>query len=215
MKKILSILIAAVIGLTSTLAVSLSVFADDDVSMTQEEFIEKADEFVKVTDDGLIELELPDDLIDELSPEEYEQMMAGITAINDAVESGDLSVTPNGTIYETDDDELVVQGGNVDKLTWNWWGIRRYANHNNAKYISDLCAETAETFSYVGAGSLFVGICCSGIPYAGEIIDCFGACSMITSTYFSGFGRNINFYNGDSGVIIDFTWILAYQVQSQ
>lgn len=219
MKKILAVFVAAVVGVTSTFAISSKAFAEaaeNDAAMAQEEFISEANEYVEVTDDGFIELELPDELIDELTPEEYEQMMAGISAINEAVESGELEVTPNGTIYETEDDELVVQGGNVDKLTWHWWGVRRYASHNNANYMANQCAKYAEGFGAFSYSAGLVALLGSKLSKTASIILGFiSGCAGLTGLYFSGLGRNIGYYNGSSGVVIDITWILVYKVKSQ
>lgn len=219
MKRILAVFVAAVVGVTSTFAVSSKAFAEsaeNDAVMTQEEFISEADEYIEVTDDGFIELELPDELIGELTPEEYEQMMAGISTINEAVESGELAVTPNGTIYETDDDELVVQGGNVDKVQLKWWGIRRYANYNNARYIANECGRYSEDFGALTYVAGLVTASCNKLSKtASKVIGFFTCCAGLTSIYFARLGRNINNCNGDSGVVIDMTWILAYKVRSQ
>lgn len=215
MKKVLAIFVAAVVGVTSTFAVSSSAFADD-VSMSQEQFIEKADEFVEVTDDGLIELELPDKLVDAIEPEEYEQIMEGIAAINEAVESGELAVTSNGTIYETEDEELVVQGGNVNKITLNWWGVRIWLDHDNAKYFANQMSKVGEwttSLSYrlglVSGASAFVS------KTAGAILFGLSGLAGLFGVYFTRLGRNINYYNGYKGVIIDITWVFVYQVKSQ
>lgn len=218
MKKIMAVFVAAIVSVTSTFAVSSKAFAEaaeNDASITQEEFISEADEFVEVTDDGFIELELPDELIDELTPEEYEQMMAGISAINEAIESGELEVTPNGTIYETEDDELVVQGGNVDKLNYHWWGIRRYACHDCANDMAYQSKLYSNTFKGMAAGGMISKWLSKGLPASSTIASFVKVCSKLCGGYFSLLSKKITEKNGRSGIILDITWILVFKVKSQ
>ncbi len=214
MKKVLAIFVAAVVGVTSTFAVSSSAFADD-VSMSQEQFIEKADEFVEVTDDGLIELELPDKLVDAIEPEEYEQIMTGIATINEAVENGELTVTPNGTIYETDDEELVVQGGNVNKSTWHWWGFTMYLDHNNAKTMAYDISIMARCLEVGGTITGCAAKCASINPLLATLLKGLSAGMVYARFQLVGLSSKINYYNDRSGVVADVTWLLTYSVKSQ
>ena len=137
MRKILSLLLVLSIVVTSTVWEEPNVFAQElqMEEMSQEAFIEESNEFVEVSEEGLIELELPDDLLEQISEEEYAVYLEAIDSINELIEQGELKATENGTLYETSDDELVVQGGNVDKMVYHWWGYTRYANNKNTKKL--------------------------------------------------------------------------------
>lgn len=71
MRKILSLLLVLSIVVTSTVWEEPNVFAQElqMEEMSQEAFIEESNEFVEVSEEGLIELELPDDLLEQISEE--------------------------------------------------------------------------------------------------------------------------------------------------
>lgn len=50
---------------------------------------------------------------------------------------------------------------------------------------------------------------------AAIILGFISGCAGLSGIYFSGLGRNISYYNGSSGVVIDITWFLVYNVKSQ
>lgn len=52
---------------------------------------------------------------------------------NKEINEGKLSVTPNGTLYETDDDEACVQGGNVNKTVKKVGVYYHFYNTTNSK----------------------------------------------------------------------------------
>lgn len=207
MKRIISNFFAFIISATFIFtALSTSAFANEE--MTQEEFLAEVEDYIEVSEMGLIELDLPESLESHFSKEEYETMMAGLDELNMLIESGELEVTENGTIYESNDEELVVQGGNVNKVTWHWWGVRRYASKSKA-------AKLARDFSAIAIG-------CGAISTVSGFFGPAGIAVSIT-TAIVGTGRagllanDINYYNGltDRGVIIDLRWILTYKVSCQ
>ena len=190
----------------STTNAQINTFATEEI--TQEEFIKEASAYVEVSEDGLIELSLPKSFEYQIDTKEYEAILDGINAINKLVEDGELEVTENGTIYEANDTELVVQGGNVNKVTWHWWGVRRYASKSVA-------TELAHDFSAISVG-------CGAVSTVAGFFGPVGVAVAIT-TAIVGTGRagllanDINYYNSKTnrGVIIDLRWILTYKVSCQ
>lgn len=131
-KRILSNFFAFIISATFIFtALSTSAFANEE--MTQEEFLAEVEDYIEVSETGLIELDLPESLESHFNKEEYETMMAGLDELNMLIEIGELEVTENGTIYEANDEELVVQGGNVNKVTWHWWGVYSLKTKSKSK----------------------------------------------------------------------------------
>lgn len=133
MRKIVTIVIVLCLGLNNSVFVNANEISNvNEVSSMKEiantnsemnDFIQEADKYIIVNDEGLIELNLPDNIIEMIDADEYEMILQGIDNINNEVESGDVIVTDNGTVYDTSDDELVVQGGNVNKVVKHWWGL--------------------------------------------------------------------------------------------
>ena len=203
MKKIISLFIALAMSLSVTLP--LKSFAE---SSNQEDIISLVEQYVDVTEDGFIKLELTDSLIQDIGKENYESFLSGIETINSLISIGELSVTDNGTIYELNDDELIVQGGNVDKVTYHWWGIRRYASNSSTKEIIDY-------FSTVSNGA---GIACGGTAAIGLIFPAAlpaSAFSGVGAGYFGLLASRISANNKGRGVIIDLTYVLVFNIKPQ
>ena len=130
------------------------------------------------------------------------------------IEDGKLSITENGTIYESDNEELVVQGGNVDDFEWHWWGVRRYASHNSA---SDIAYKLNKAGSRAGYILTIAGVVALFVPEG--LVKLVAACISVGAgfawAYLSDIANDINYYNGSRGVIIDFTWVLYFDICSQ
>ena len=208
MKKIWSTISATIISFTLALsATSVTAFASND-NLTSAEIIDIADDFVNVSDDGFIELELPQDIINQLTSEEYNAMMFGINSINDSIASGELETTQNGTIYAADDDELVVQGGNVNDVEVHWWGVRRYASSAAANKLAlDLSKASNACWGVSAIAALIGGPYGTGVAIAGV----FGA------VLFGFMSSDISYQNSltSRGIVWDLKWIGIYSVYPQ
>lgn len=180
-------------------------FVDEKTSHAR--FIAAAEAYVSKSEEGLIELNLPQSVISMISEEEYDALLMGIEETNDLITDDILAVTDNLTIYEVDEAELVVQGGNVNKVTWHWWGIRRYASRASANYI----ANCLNKFSYGSATASAVSSCLGPYGIPAVIIFAFGALRA------GWLASDISYYNSltNRGVIIDLRWIISYKVSCQ
>lgn len=118
-----------------------------------------------------------------------------------------LKTTENGTIYESADDELVVQGGNVDKVTWHWWGVRKYACHNCAEDLAHAYEQIAIGTTGTAGIAVFFPPVGTGVAIA----------SIFGTTRAALLANSIKYYNGktDRGVIVDLRWIVTYKVSCQ
>lgn len=215
MKKIITFLISAALTVTTAISsMPASAFAAEDEVLTQEEFIEESDNYVEVSDEGLIEFNIPDELVEQISEEEYNVYLEAIDKINQLIEDGELSVTDAGSIYESDNEELVIQGGNVDCVEWHWWGVRRYANHNNASTIARNLSRCSATAGYVSCVGVALGyVLPSATAKAVAAVVAIGA--TFAWAYYGHVASEISYYNGSRGVIIDVTWVLYFDVCSQ
>ena len=214
MRKILSLLLVLSIVVTSTVWEEPNVFAQElqMEEMSQEAFIEESNEFVEVSEEGLIELELPDDLLEQISEEEYAVYLEAIDSINELIEQGELKATENGTLYETSDDELVVQGGNVDKMVYHWWGYTRYANNKNTKKLINRF-NTASNGAWVVCGGTASASYLFPVsaPYTGLVSGLTG----MAAGYWGLLATRMSAKNKGKGVIVNMTWVLVFAVKSQ
>ncbi|WP_302630167.1 hypothetical protein [uncultured Eubacterium sp.] len=214
MRKILSLLLVLSIVVTSTVWEEPNVFAQElqMEEMSQEAFIEESNEFVEVSEEGLIELELPDDLLEQISEEEYAVYLEAIDSINELIEQGELKATENGTLYETSDDELVVQGGNVDKMVYHWWGYTRYANNKNTKKLINRF-NTASNGAWVVCGGTASASYLFPVsaPYTGLVSGLTG----MAAGYWGLLATRMSAKNKGKGVIVNMTWVLVFTVKSQ
>ena len=132
--KIVALLMAMALMINSA---NTYVYADDynyEVGISFEQLVEALDDDVEVIDGQFI-LDLSQNEIEKIGQDNYDSILEGIEYVNELLQTEAYDVTENGTIYETDD-ELTIQGGNVDKVVYKWWGIKRYASKKNAKKIA-------------------------------------------------------------------------------
>lgn len=217
LKKLTSLLLVMAIVFTFAVTPVSAVNAGEDVENglpdTDDEalqIIAAVDPYVRKSGNKLI-VTLPTTLSRQLGPNVVSAIQNGLNDINTAVASGTLALTASGTIYDPNDEELVVQGGNVDKVTWHWWGIRRYASTSNASRLS------------LVAHNCSIALCTSGtvaaafIPAAGPIGVAVSLFSYFNGAKFEMLANSINHYNAltTRGVIIDMRWLITYKVTSQ
>lgn len=216
MKRFLSIISAVSIALYVTLSANLGLvaFATEDETLSQEEFINIADEYIEVSDEGVIEFDIPETISEKISEEDLITYKESIDNLNLLIEEGVLTITENGTIYETDNDELVVQGGNVDDVSIHWWGVRRYASHNTANKIAYKAGNFSAWSGYATFASA-LGVLLVPDGRVKAALSICTACAAFPWAYFAHLQNNINYYNGSRGVVIDVTWVLIFDVYSQ
>lgn len=213
MKKIIAMTMILCITLNSSIFVSADEVSYENESSDMTAFIEKADDYVEVNNEGLIELNLPDNIVKMIDSDEYENILQGIDEINSEVKSGQVVVTDNGTIYDISDDELVVQGGNVDKVVKHWWGFTRYANNKNSKKLVKKLNSDASSISIIATGSGAVAL----IPLPATTLPAgaAAAASGLSAAWMTRLACLIDQKNKGKGVKITLTWCMIYTVKGQ
>lgn len=216
MKETLCNGIVALLAITSisTNFTTTIAYADEaEIELKQEvtsdeDMINLLDEYITVTEDGLFELNAPESIIDYVGEDYYASLLDGVDNVNDMALEGEVEITENGSVYETDDNDLVVQGGGVDKVKTYWWGERRWACTKCANKI-------ANDLNKVSTGawgiSAIAGILGGPVGIGAGIGSAIGA---VRAGWMSG---DISYYNSKTkrGVIIDCRWILTYKVKCQ
>ena len=182
-------------------------------NLTEDKVIQILERYVSVSDEGYIYLkDIPDRVAVVLGDEVIQYYDTVMDELNKLVKSDELYITCNGTIYELSDDEIVVQGGNVDKVVYSWWGYTRYANNSNSKKMVKELNSKANGLSGAGATAALVGCI---VPVTKPITAVISASNGIGSAYFKLVAEKIEDKNKGKGVIIKMTWAFVFTVQSQ
>lgn len=235
MKKILLNKVTKIIAITLAMAITVSninvsVYADsgeyaqnhyeqEEYGITFDELIDELDDDVEVVN-GQFVLEISQKEIDKIGQENYEAILAGMEQVNDLLQTEEYDVTDNGTVYEINED-LAIQGGNVDKVVVKWWGIKRYASKKSAKKIvstfntisNSAWMVSGGTASYTAAAALAPeGLISKGSAAVSALIS---GLSAVGAGYFGLIATRIDAKNGSIGVIINFTWVGIFTVKKQ
>lgn len=133
-----------------------------------------------------------------------DSIVRGIENVNNEIKSGELEVLENGTIVESDDDELYLQGGSTYDRTY-WWGKRRYKSTSAAKKWAYLLNGAAA----VNAGASLIG---------GAAFGAYGALpNGMTSVYAWYLANDISYVNSctSRGIKADLWWCLYFEIRKQ
>ena len=169
---------------------------------------------------GQFVLSVSEDEIACFDQEDFESILYGMDTVNGLLRTDAYDVTANGTVYETDE-QLVIQGGNVDKVVVKWWGIKRYASKSSADKIVSTFNTISNsawmvpggTASYAAAAALFPeGL----ISKTSSAVSAFvSGITAVAAGYYGLIATRIDAKNGTKGVIINITWVGAFTVTSQ
>lgn len=214
-KRLLSLLISATMLFSTTTSAFLSNASTEKI-YTEEEKLELVEKFVEFDGEKLAFTDCQS-VVSILGNENYKSILNAFSEINNLVESGDLAITENLTIYETADEELVVQGGNVNKTKLCWNGLKSYFSKTNAE-------KAAREFQRMGDGLSAVSTGCGIVlGLAGATPFGIGSAAIALISFIYGTQskwiaediRYVNSTNGNNGVILMQYWIAGYSVYSQ
>ena len=102
---------------------------EEERELTEEEFyyfVDLLEEYISYEEGEIIIEGNFESLNDILDDEIINQMVDGVEYLNELADEGELVITPNGTIYEYDDDKFTLQSGGRNRTTRHWWGTRTY-----------------------------------------------------------------------------------------
>lgn len=162
----------------------------------------------------LYEITEKEEFIELFGTEAYQGMEEGVDYLNKLISSGDLTLTENGTIYETNDDELVVQGGNVNKDIWKWYGCRVLRNHSRSKKLAANLSTLSNSCGMVSSGALLLEKL-DPEPYSKAFLGGFAIGTSFGWGYIAQMSSSISNKNKKYGTIIKLTWAFYYEVESQ
>ena len=125
-------LIALTMAIIMVAALSVVTLSAHEPTYDEVDIVALIEAHVYVDQDGLISFDLPHDVL-VLLGEDADSFYQWIDYLNEQIEEEVLAITPNLTIYEVDDDTLIIQGGNVTALTFHWWGQRYLMDRDFAR----------------------------------------------------------------------------------
>ncbi|MCL2212253.1 MAG: hypothetical protein FWB93_00250 [Oscillospiraceae bacterium] len=184
-------LVALIMAIVMVAALSVVSLSAGYVTYDEVDVIALIETYVYVDEDGLISFDFPTYLL-ALLGEEVDGFAEWIDYLNEYIEEEVLAITPNLTIYEIDDDTLTIQGGNVNRITFLWWGTRFHMSRQTAaNYVSMLRGA-------LGFGVPLAGLAAMAGPF-GAIAVGFGAAHGVL------LAERITFHNNrqNRGVIVD------------
>lgn len=187
---------------------------DDETAQKMDKFIEEFENQLEFNNDEIV----TDDVNLKYFKEKYGKQLVqsvenNIEDLNKLADEGDIEITPNGTIYDANEDDMYVQGKvNINKGTTYWWGRINYVSYSNANKLKKSLGGTSGRSTVlslvVGAGGLFKATAAVLGPFS----LAFGAVSAYT-TYFC---KRITACNKkNKGIKYKLYWTMNYTMRTQ
>ena len=138
-------------------------------------------------------------------------MYEGIENINAGVEEDLYEVTDNGTIYESDDDDMYVQGKyNKNSGRTYYWGRIIYQSYTNSKKHEKSLRKCKRATDLIGEICTICGFGGGATMYAD------GVAALAISTYSGHFANSIKKYNkAKYGIKYKLWWSMKYTMRTQ
>lgn len=218
-KLIYPLIVAITVVNTMVLPVKAETTEDNlrEKAIIFEETIKIIDPYVTVdeTDDGtnIFTIDIPQNIEDKVDNTIIQAVEENIQYLNEKATDDEITITDNGTIYDTNDDSLSIQSGNVDSFKTYWWGYRRYSCRNCSANIQD-------GFNKISTG-------CWGVASAGGLLCLTPAATVgigatiggvYTAVMYGWMATDIGIVlrkNPSSGTIISLYLCCAYSIKPQ
>ncbi len=198
------------------------IFATEEITIITEETQNKIDELIDV-EDGYFELsdKSKQEIISLVGKETLDAIEESLNNYNDYVEDGEIEITDNGTIIDVNDEELNVQGGNINKQKSYWWGIKNYMSNSKAnsylKKINNMKQKAATITNVSNLISGFSGAC--GAPILSTASFLVSLISDGMKSYLNiVYSKTNNVYkkiSKSTGLVVEFKIWLAVNSYSQ
>ena len=181
---------------------------EEERELTEEEFdafIAMMEEYISFEDGEIIIEDGLEGLSNVLGDEVVEVMTGGIEYLNELADEDELIITENGTIFEADDDDFILQSGGRNRITWHWWGGRAYTCTSNTN-------RNARTFQ--GIGNTAAGVAAVSGFFGGGFV---AVLSSLGGLWFRTLGTNMSNRNSghSRGIRVSMTWVAAYRTARQ
>lgn len=184
----------------------------DEQAERMDQFIEEYGKHLNFSEDGIDTSDVNTEKLEDKYGEDVVEMMdAGIEAINEKVEEDEYAVTDNGTIYETDDEDMTVQGKyNKNKGTTYYWGRKIYQSYSNANKHKKSLRKCSTAAGLIGDACTL----CGGFNSKKIFLESLAALGI--RAYSDKFANSIAKYNKKSyGIKYKIVWAMAYTMRTQ
>ena len=176
-----------------------------DSNVLSQEVIEIANKYIKNEDDKLI-VTNQDELKNIIDANNFNAVIANVDFCNRLIEEKVVGIKDNGSLYIEGDDELTIQGGNINATRLYWWGINRFNdNKRSKKMVSEL------RIQYKNSKSLTTQVMAGLIGVATESIGA-TALNILPSAFggsLNSFANAIEKANKGYGTILAINWVVV------
>lgn len=184
----------------------------EDQAELMECFIQEYENQLEFTEEGINNDNVDIDYFEKKYGDMAVEMVDdGIDIVNERIEDDELAITENGTIYEVDDTDMVVQGRyNKTSGKTYWWGriiYQSYSNANKQKKSLKSCSKAA---------SLIGDVCTVAGGAGSTALWMEGVAALGIRAYSSKFASSIGKYNKKNiGIKYKIWWSMNYTMRSQ
>lgn len=174
--------------------------------LDNQSLIANVEPYVQVNENGHIELsqEIEQDIYEDYALDNLEEYFSNL---NEKVDNGSIIISDSLDIIDNtpDDNIITIQSNNYISTSTHWWGHRTAYNNSQAQAAAQRFRNYALGYSTIGGlGVLVPGI---GPAVAGA--------GGLTATYSNLVANRIDANNNGNGVILDMTWVAAFDVSSR
>ncbi|EAE8110559.1 hypothetical protein GPZ05_14870 [Listeria monocytogenes] len=205
-KKIVIVMLVLILSFSACFIpkASAEVVANNSSDLNGADLVSTLDRYVYAEDNSLKVKTIPQSVYDKFGKDNVDAMIKGIDVLNDKADEHDVIITDNKSVYDTDDDGFVLQGG-VNKVVYKWYGRVRYFSTSAANNFVYQCYKVA-------AGSAGVGAIAAA--FSAGTTALFGG---LTGAYFTNLALDVDHRNKGHkrGIILHVTWASAYWTSKQ
>lgn len=176
-------------------------------SKNNEDIIAVVDPYIKLIDNKLNIIN-ENELLNNIGIKNFTKVKESIEISNNLIKNKEIIIEKSKKNRYKSYRLLSSKGGNVNRMEYFWWGMRRYADHEESAFI-------AKQFINDGKGLVNVSSFISTLGGKIKFLSYFNLGSNVGS-YIREMGEAIKSKNGKYGTIIDLNYtLIGYKVKSQ
>lgn len=143
--------------------------AERQTETTNFELVKALEPYVATNNKKFVIKKIPANLYRKYGTKNIEAILANVNMVNGLLSSGELDITENGTLYQIDNDQFIIQGPGRNGIAFYWWGVKVSLSANTMKTIINY----SNRYSYEGlvsaAGGLLAAVLGCSAPVSAAI----------------------------------------------
>lgn len=128
--------------------------AESQTETTKFELVKALEPYVEINNKKFIIKKIPANLYRKYGVNNIEAILTNVNMVNGLLSSGELDITENGTLYQMDNDQFIIQGPGRNGIAFYWWGVQVSLSSNTMKTIINY----SNRYSYEGLVSATGGL---------------------------------------------------------